>query len=74
MISIYVNIRKPKRKPEIRTYRCQKNYSQNNLCNLLLNESSNLNNVLETDDVNMQVEIFTETFDYCLNICALTVT
>ena len=39
-----------------------------------MNESSNLNNILETDDVNMQVEIFTETFNYCLNICAPTVT
>ena len=74
MISIYVNIRKPKRKHEIRTYGCQKNYSQNNLCNLLLNESFNLNNILETDDVIIQVEIFTETFNYCLNICAPTVT
>ena len=74
MISIYVNIRKPKRKPEIRTYRCQKNYSQRTLCNLLLDESANLNNILETDDVNIQVEIFTETFNYCLNTCAPIVT
>ena len=61
-ISVVINIHKPKIKPEIRTFRDHKNYSQNHFCNLLLNESKELNNILHTDNVNIQVEILTNTF------------
>ena len=74
LISICVNIRKPKCKPQIRTYRCRKNYSQNAFCELLLNEINSLNSILNTDDVNKQVEIFTNTFNGCLDQCAPVVT
>ena len=69
-ISIIVNIHKPKKVPEIRTYRCRKNYSQNTFCELLLNRCNVLNGILNTDDANLQVAIFSETFNECLDLCA----
>ena len=38
LISVSINIIKPKRKPQVRTFRCLKNYNQNTFCDLLLNE------------------------------------
>ena len=74
MVSILINIRKPEKKLEVRTYRCRKNYSPSIFCNLLLNEFPILNNILNTDDANKQVKILTETFNCCLNECAPVVT
>ena len=74
IISIIVNIHKPKKVPEIRTYRCRKNYSQNTFCELLLNRCNVLNGILNTDDANLQVAIFSETFNECLDLCAPLVT
>ena len=74
MISVIINIRKPKPKSQIITYRCRKHYNANNFCNLLLAESSTLNGILKTDDVHRQVHIFTNTFNICLNQLAPTVT
>ena len=73
-ISMLINIRKPKNKPEIRTYRCCKNYTSNIFCNLLLNETPSLNKILSTDDVNIQVDILTGTFNSSLDECAPIVT
>ena len=72
--SMLINIRKPKNKPVIRTYRCRKNYTQDLFCNLLLNENLTLNDILYTDNVNIQVDILTVTFNKCLNECAPIVT
>ena len=43
-------------------------------CNLLLNHSYVLNNILNTDNANLQVIILTETFNECLDQCAPIVT
>ena len=67
MVSTLINIRKPKKEVEVRTYRCRKNYSPNIFCNLLLNEITTLNAILATDDINEQVDIFTVTFNSCLD-------
>ena len=72
--SLLINIRKPKNKPVIRTYRCRKNYTQDIFCSLLLNENLTLNDILYTDNVNIQVDILTVTFNKCLNECAPIVT
>ena len=74
MLLIVLDIVKPRPKLPTITYRSRKNYSQDIFCNLLLNESSTLNNVWNTDNVNTQVEIFTETFIKCLDVCAPVVT
>ena len=74
MISILINVRKPKKELDVRTYRCRKNYSPNIFCDLLLNETPTLNNILTTDDIDRQVGILTVTFNYCLDECAPVVT
>ena len=74
MISVVINIRKPKPSPQTITYRCHKNYNANDFCELLLIETPVLNAILNTDDVHRQVHIFTETFNVCLNRSAPIVT
>ena len=41
---------------------------------LILDETGSLNFMLLTDDVDYQINIFTETFNNCLNTCAPAVT
>ena len=65
-----LNIRKPKRKPIFKTFRCLKNYSQDTLCNLLMNKVDALNEILNTDNVSDQVGILTNVFTSCLDTCA----
>ena len=74
VISIVINIKKPKHEPIIRTYRSHKNYSQNSFCNLLLNNAHLLNRILDTDDINLQADIFTKVFNNCLDECAPFIT
>ena len=74
VISIVINIRKPKQEPVIRTLRSHRNYSQNIFCNLLLDNSHTLNCILDTDNINWQVDIFTGVFNDCLDECAPIVT
>ena len=74
MISIIINIRKPKSEPEIKTYRSQKNYSQSIFCNLLLDKIQILNCICNTDNVNNQVNMLTEVFNVSLDQCAPVVT
>ena len=74
MISGIINTRKPKPKPLTVTYRCRKNYNANIFCNLLLNEIPTLNGISNTDNVNQQVHIFTDTFNVSLNRCAPIIT
>ena len=73
-LTVSLNIRKEKPQPQIKTFRCMKDYSNNLFCNLLLNESHVLNDIIHTDDVNKQVFIFNNTFMNCLDTCAPTVT
>lgn len=74
MITVVVNISKPKPEPQTITYRSRKNYNQNIFCDLLLEHSHILNNILHTDNINSQVAILTETFNKCLDQSAPTVT
>ena len=70
LITVIIDIMKPKRQPVIKTFRSLKNYSPDILCNLLLNESNTLGLIMRTDDVDKQVELFTRVFIKCLDSCA----
>jgi len=74
LITATIDIHKPKRKPIIKTFRCQRNYNQNTLCNLLLNDADALSQIIHTDDVDKQVDLFNDIFKKNLNLCAPTVT
>ncbi len=74
LISIVVDVSKPKRQPIIRTFRHLGNYSSDAFCSSLLQSIHCFNRILLTDDVNTQVDIFTTTFIDCLNECAPFVT
>ncbi len=73
LISVTV-VTKPKRQPVKRTSRHLGGYCQFKLCSLLPESSHDMNNILFTDDVNKQVELFTEVFIKCLDACAPIVT
>ncbi len=74
LISITVNVSKPKRLPIIRTFRHLGRYSKESFCFRLLQNMADFNTILNTDDVNMQVDIFTQNFIDCLHDCAPFVT
>ena len=74
LITVTINVRKEKRLPSIKTFRSTEVYSQNKFCELLLNEYFILNGILDTDNVNDQVLIFTNVFIKCLDTCAPFVT
>ena len=65
-ISVHINISKPKREPDIKTLRNLENYNQEIFCNSILDQTLNLNMLLNTDDVNKQLEIFNNVFNKCL--------
>ena len=73
-INVLLNVSKPKRIPVYKTFRCLRNYSQEIFCNLLLEEVSTLNNILNTNDVSSQVNILTGVMTKSLNVCAPLVT
>ena len=70
LISVIIDIMKPKRQPIIRTFRSLKNYSPDILCNLILNQSNTLDRIMLTDNVDSQVEVVTTVFMKCLDSCA----
>ena len=71
LITVTVNLRKPKRAAAVtKTTRCMADYSPDSFCNILSQESNSLREVFNTDDVDKQVGIFTNTFRCCLNTCA----
>ena len=70
LISMNIDVSKPKRKPTYRAVRCLGTYSSDTFCNHLLDNIPSLNDMLKTDDVNIQVSIFTDIFNECLNTCA----
>ncbi len=74
LTSITVDIKKPKRLPIIRTFRHLCEYTKDNFCFKLLENTENFNLILDTDDVNRQVDVFTCTFIKCLDACAPYVT
>ena len=74
LVSINVDISKPKRKPVIRTLRHLGNYNQDKFCSLLRNSSPDMYKIFLTDNVEQQVEIFNSVFIKCLDECAPTLT
>ena len=74
LISITVNITKPKRPPVVRSFRQLGNYTKDAFCFKLLQKTQYFNEIMDTDDVNTQVNIFTENFIKCLDDCAPLVT
>ena len=70
LITVNINIDKPKRKPIKKTFRCQRNYNADEFCLSLMNEERNFAPIINTDDVHLQVNIFNEVFTKCLNSCA----
>ena len=74
LVTATINVKKEKTSPITKTYRCQKNYSQNHFCSLLLDEADSLNSILQTDCVDNQVKTLTTTFIKCLDVCAPIVT
>ena len=74
LITITIDIKKPKRQPIERTFRSLKNYTPDILCNLILDEKHVLNHILLTDNVDNHVNIFTSVFTKCMDSCAPIVT
>ena len=74
MISVEINIDKPPKQREIKTFRSLKDYRKDVFCEKLMEKTPSLNLLLNTDDVNEQVDIFTNTFMKCLDSCAPIVT
>ncbi len=70
LISVTVNVTKPKRQPVKRTFCHLGGYCQFKLCSLFHENFHAMNNILFTDDVNKQVELFTEVFIKCLDACS----
>ncbi len=74
LIGIKVNITKPRRLPEIKTFRQLRHYNKDTFSEYILTEHHSFNKIFNTDDVNMQVNIFNENFIKCLDQCAPIVT
>ena len=73
-ISCLITVRKEKRKPVILTFRTKENYSRDSLKQELWNRVPLLNNMRNTDDVNIQSAIFVDTFLAALDTVAPIVT
>ncbi len=73
LISVTINVTKPKRQPVRRTFRHLGGYCNLKLCSLLLENSHDINNILFIDDVK-QAELFTEVFVRCIDSCVPIVT
>ncbi len=74
LISITVDISKPRRMPVLRTFRPLGNYTEDDFCFKLFQNNELFKSILDTDDVNRQIDIFISTFIECLGECAPHVT
>ena len=74
LISVNVNVGKPKRQLLTKTFRHLGQYSKDSLCQLLLSQTNNFNQIKYTDNVDLQLNIFNENFIKCLDTCAPVVT
>ncbi len=74
LISIAVDISKPKRIPVVRTFRHLRNYNKDDFCFKIFQNNELFNLILDTDDVNRQVDIYSSAFTDCLDECAPYVT
>lgn len=74
LVSVQMTLAKPKRNPTYKTMRCMDQYSREIFCNYILNETSSLNSILNTDDIDIQVNTFTEILNKCIDNCAPIIT
>lgn len=74
LITTTINISKPKCSPTLKTFRDLSKYDKDTFCLQLLNEANNLDKILNTDDVNEQVNILTSVITNSLDLCAPMVT
>ncbi len=74
LISVQINVKKPKRQPNVRTFCHFRDYSKDIFSSILLQNSPAMNKIFVTDNVNEQVNIFTNIFIECLDKCAPIVT
>ncbi len=74
LLTLTLDIVKPKRFPITKTFREMNSYSPEIFCNLLLSENKTLDNIYSTDNVNSQVEVLNSVFLKCLHFCAPFVT
>ncbi len=70
LITVIVNITKPKHETVMKTFRHLGAYRNDALCNALLTETCTLNKIPLTDDVYTQLNIFTSALTNCLDQCA----
>ncbi len=69
LISVTIEVSKPKRLPVTKTFRQLTNYSKN-ICSLLIDNICRVNYTFLTYYVDNQVHIFNEVFIQCLDTCA----
>ncbi len=74
LLTLTLDVAKPKRTPITKTFLEMKNYSPELFCNLLISENERLNKIYATDNVNTQLEIFNDVFIKCLDFCVPLVT
>ena len=67
IVMVDIDLMKPKRKPEFKTFRSLANYSPDTLCDRILEETQTLDFILSTDDVNVQTNILTEVLTTAIN-------
>ncbi len=70
LITVSVNLQRPRRLPTVKIIRDLSKYSPSMFCSLLRHERHNLNNIFISDNVDTQVKMFTDVFMECLNHCA----
>ena len=74
LITVTTNISKPKRLPITKTVRDLQHYNSDILCSHILNHTNELNKILQTDNVNEQVDVLTSVLSGSVNSCAPRVT
>ncbi len=74
LISMVIDISKPKRLPVVRAFCHLGHYTRETFCSRLVQNLHNFDLILHTDDVNTQVYIFNVSFFNCLDECAAYVT
>ena len=70
LVSIVINVCKPRKQAVTRTTRNFKYYDKDILCSLLCDNIHFMYNIFLTDDVDKQVCIFNDVFINCLDMCA----
>ena len=69
LIYAVVNVGKPKRQPEYRTYRCLSEYTPDSFCGSILEHTATLKEILNTNNVNQQLNNITRVEYLCKQMC-----